>query len=195
MKGVRLYCDEMLARLGRWLRAAGYDTAIAESGLADTGIIAQCAAEGRILLTRDRHLAEVGTARGVRVLRLSETTVERQARTLRQSLGIDWQHASFTRCLVDNAPLDPAPPRGRLPGAAEFTGRGRPIAHVLVLRPAVLARRPCPAHAGAARVVQHLAGLGASAGCVAQFAARLAPARIPPWVRDRTLGRGGPMTK
>ena len=28
----------MLARLGRWLRAAGYDTAIAESGLADTGI-------------------------------------------------------------------------------------------------------------------------------------------------------------
>ncbi len=110
MNVVRLYCDEMLARLGRWLRAAGYDTAIAESGLADTGIIAQCAAEGRILLTRDRHLAEVGTARGVRVLRLSETTVERQARTLRQSLGIDWQHASFTRCLVDNAPLDPAPP-------------------------------------------------------------------------------------
>jgi uncharacterized protein with PIN domain len=47
MKVVRLYCDEMLTRLGRWLRAAGYDTAIAESGLADTGIIAQCAAEGR----------------------------------------------------------------------------------------------------------------------------------------------------
>ena len=49
MNVVRLYCDEMLSRLGRWLRAAGYDTAIAESGLADTGIIAQCAAEGRAL--------------------------------------------------------------------------------------------------------------------------------------------------
>src|SRR4030081_174258 len=30
MNVVRLYCDEMLTRLGRWLRAAGYDTAIAE---------------------------------------------------------------------------------------------------------------------------------------------------------------------
>ena len=115
MKVVRLYCDEMLARLGRWLRAAGYDTAIAESGLADTGIIAQCAAEGRILLTRDRHLAEIGTARGVRVLRLSETAVERQARTLRQSLGIDWQHSDVSaeelspaRFLRHPAQVDPA---------------------------------------------------------------------------------------
>src|SRR5438128_10712908 len=51
---VRLYCDEMLARLGRWLRAAGYDTAIAAGGLPDAALIARCAAEARILVTRDR---------------------------------------------------------------------------------------------------------------------------------------------
>ena len=56
---MHLFCDEMLARLGRWLRAAGYDTAIAEGGMPDTALIARCVTEPRVLLTRDRHLAAV----------------------------------------------------------------------------------------------------------------------------------------
>jgi uncharacterized protein len=35
--------------------------------------------------------------------------IEDQARALRSALGIDWQYAPLTRCLVDNAALDPAP--------------------------------------------------------------------------------------
>ena len=54
---MRLICDEMLLRLGRWLRAAGYDTVIAEGGMDDATLIARCAAENRVLLTRDRELA------------------------------------------------------------------------------------------------------------------------------------------
>src|SRR5207253_5667986 len=88
MKVVRLYCDEMLARLGRWLRAAGYDTAIAEGGLVDAEIIARCAAEDRTLLTRDRHLAAIAESR-VPVVRLTETDLAGQARALRAALGID----------------------------------------------------------------------------------------------------------
>jgi uncharacterized protein with PIN domain len=107
---MKLLCDEMLHRLGRWLRAAGYDTGIAAGGRPDRALVAHCAAEGRVLLTRDRHLAEIATARHVPVLRLSEATVGEQARTLRAALGIDWQYAPFTRCLVDNAPLGLAPP-------------------------------------------------------------------------------------
>jgi uncharacterized protein with PIN domain len=99
----------MLARLGRWLRAAGYDTAIAEGGLPDTELIARCVAEGRVLLTRDRHLAAIVDGR-VSVARLDETDLAGQARALRSRLGIDWRHAPFTRCLVDNKPLAPAPP-------------------------------------------------------------------------------------
>src|SRR5438552_9475862 len=90
---VRLLCDEMLARLGRWLRAAGYDTEIAAGGMPDRALLARCAAEGRVLLTRDRHLAAIAVARGVRVLRLSESSIEAQARTPRQEHGIDWQRA------------------------------------------------------------------------------------------------------
>jgi hypothetical protein len=107
---VRLLCDEMLARLGRWLRAAGYDTEIAGGGAPDGALVVHCAAEGRVLLTRDRHLAEVAAARAVPVLRLAESGIEAQARNLRQQLGIDWQRDPFTRCLVDNTPLAPAPP-------------------------------------------------------------------------------------
>ncbi|MBV9968267.1 MAG: DUF5615 family PIN-like protein, partial [Alphaproteobacteria bacterium] len=70
---MRLFCDEMLARLGRWLRAAGYDTGIAEGGLPDSVLVARCLAEGRILLTRDRHLVAVAAGR-IRVVRLRETT-------------------------------------------------------------------------------------------------------------------------
>jgi uncharacterized protein with PIN domain len=53
----RLLCDEMLARLGRWLRAAGHDTAIAEPGSTDRHLLHLARTEGRLLLTCDAHLA------------------------------------------------------------------------------------------------------------------------------------------
>lgn len=106
---LRLMCDEMLLRLGRWLRAAGYDTAIAEGGASDRALIARCAAEGRTLVTRDGRLA-ARAAGTVPVVRLDDDNVEAQARALKEALGIDWQYAPFTRCTIDNAPLDPAPP-------------------------------------------------------------------------------------
>lgn len=105
---MRLLCDEMLSRLGRWLRAAGYDTAIAESGTPDGMLIAHCRLEERLLLTRDRHLSTVAEA-SVTVLCLAADRVEAQAHELRERLGVDWLRAPFTRCLVDNTPLDLAP--------------------------------------------------------------------------------------
>src|SRR5438094_5493812 len=94
--GMKLFCDEMLGRLGRWLRAAGYDTAIAEGGLGDTEIVACCIAEARTLITRDRHLEARAHGR-VRVIRLAANRIDDQARALRAALGIDWQYAPFTR--------------------------------------------------------------------------------------------------
>src|SRR5947209_1719993 len=107
---MRLLCDEMLLRLGRWLRAAGYDTAIAEGGAGDAALIARCAAEGRILLTRDRHLAAHAVG-SIPVVRLAEDRIDAQARALKAALGVDWQLAPFSRCVVDNTALDPAPPK------------------------------------------------------------------------------------
>ena len=106
---MRLLCDQMLRGLARWLRAAGYDTEIAAQGERDRDILRRCREEGRVLLTRDRHLADLAQTRG-RVLLLGADGIEAAARELRDRLGIDWLHAPFTRCLVDNAALDEAGP-------------------------------------------------------------------------------------
>jgi uncharacterized protein with PIN domain len=112
---MRLLCDEMLKGIGRWLRAAGYDTAIAASGASDDDLLAQARADDRVLLTCDRRLAGRG-APGAVVL-LSEEGLDQAAAELRLRLRIDWLHAPFSRCLLDNALLREAAPAelARLP--------------------------------------------------------------------------------
>jgi uncharacterized protein len=43
---LRFLCDEMLRGLGRWLRAAGYDTVIADGGIANWMPASRCVTEG-----------------------------------------------------------------------------------------------------------------------------------------------------
>ena len=106
---LRFLCDEMLRDLGRWLRAAGYDTVIAEGGLPDRTIVLRCADEDRVLLTRDRHLA--ATAKGTAsVMLVPGEGIDAAARALRRAFGLDWQQAPFTRCLIDNRSLEIAAP-------------------------------------------------------------------------------------
>ena len=68
-----------------------------------------CAKENRVLLTKDRHLATTMTD-DAQVVLLPGGGIDEVARALRIALAIDWQHAPFTRCLVDNRPLEAAPP-------------------------------------------------------------------------------------
>ena len=107
------YCDEMLQGLGRWLRAAGHDTAIARDGLADDDVIARSLREGRLLLTCDRALAQ-RKAVAHRAIMLPANGLEAAVQALGEALGIDWLHAPFSRCLLDNEPLAPASERARL---------------------------------------------------------------------------------
>ena len=108
----RLLCDEMLQGLGRWLRAAGYDTEIVSSGLSDRQVYRHALAEARILLTCDREFAARRQARH-RVVVLAARDLESGARELRARLRIDWLRAPLTRCLRDNTPLIPAAPEAR----------------------------------------------------------------------------------
>lgn len=54
---MRFLCDEMLVRLARLLRSAGYDTYLAAGGEPDPELLKVAVREGRILLTRDKRLA------------------------------------------------------------------------------------------------------------------------------------------
>lgn len=105
---MRLLCDEMLGSTARWLRAAGYDTALAASGQADVDLLARCRREGRVLVTRDRRLAVAASGFEVRAVLLGDDGDEAQALALARALGVDWTCAPFTRCLIDNSPLRPA---------------------------------------------------------------------------------------
>ena len=124
---MKFLCDAMLGRLARWLRAAGHDARFADCADDDRHLLESAIEEGRILLTRDRGLAERKSARG-RVLLLQSETVSMQARELKRRLGVDWLYDPFTRCIVDNTPLRVATPEeaAALPG--KVRGYGEPFA-------------------------------------------------------------------
>jgi uncharacterized protein len=114
---MRFLCDEMLARLARLLRAAGYDIELAAAGEPDATLMARARAEARVLLTRDRQLA---TRAAPGAVLITSGRAPDQARQLSAVLPMDWRLAPFTRCVVDNAVLRDATPEeiARMPGAA-----------------------------------------------------------------------------
>ena len=119
---MKLLCDAMLAGLGRWLRAAGYDTAVADGHTSDRALLARAIAEDRLLVTRDRHLMDFRGAKG-RVILLEAGDLESQAGQLSRRIGIDWHHRPFSRCLVCNIRLLPAAEerRAEMPDGARGT--------------------------------------------------------------------------
>jgi uncharacterized protein with PIN domain len=122
-EALKLLCDSMLARLGRCLRAAGYDTDIAEPSEHDRELLARAIQEDRLLLTCDRGITEHREASG-RVVVLPSNGLDRTARHLTNRLQINWLLRPFSRCLVDNSPLRPAKPKElcRLPQRARAIG-------------------------------------------------------------------------
>lgn len=92
----------MLARLGRSLRAADYDTVIAGSGLRDRELLAKAVEEGRILLTSDIEFLTHRKARETDVFILPATGLEGAVKALITYMPVDWLSATFSRCLVDN---------------------------------------------------------------------------------------------
>ncbi|HKK05321.1 MAG TPA: DUF5615 family PIN-like protein [Gammaproteobacteria bacterium] len=106
---MKFLCDEMLQRLGRWLRAAGYDTVIETQGESDRRLLQRALEEGRWLLTRDRKLLEHRGADDAVIL-LQSDGVEACVAELTRRMAIDWQYRPFTRCLRCNTPLVEARP-------------------------------------------------------------------------------------
>ena len=104
---LRFLCDEMLAGLGRWLRIAGYDTAIASGGRRDRDLVKQAHAEQRILLTRDRRVVEIRPAND-RTVVLENDGIDACAKELGQRLSLDWTLDPLSRCTLCNARLERA---------------------------------------------------------------------------------------
>jgi uncharacterized protein with PIN domain len=100
----RFLCDEMLGRLCRYLRAAGYDTLFANNGHQDRDLLRQCHDEGRYFLTQDQLVREHKAARDVALI-LPQGDIDQLAALLGARFQLDWLSRAFTRCLQDNTLL------------------------------------------------------------------------------------------
>jgi uncharacterized protein with PIN domain len=119
----RFAADAMLGRLARWLRVLGFDTTY-DASLSDPELVRRADREGRILLTRDRHLLrELRPARAHEVR--SDVPLE-QLRELVDALGLSQPAELFTRCLVCNAPLSSPLPDAEAARLLPPSARGLP---------------------------------------------------------------------
>jgi uncharacterized protein with PIN domain len=90
----------MLGSVGKWLRAAGYDTKIIRARQEDEEIFAQAIHENRFLLTRDKKMRL-----DAHVIILSANSIRECIQELNCRLSINWLLHPFSRCLMCNSLL------------------------------------------------------------------------------------------
>jgi len=103
----------MLGRLARWLRMLGFDT-LYDAGIADDELVRRAHADGRILLTRDRHLLR--ELRPARALEVRQDAPLDQLRDVVDALALPRPAALFSRCMLCNAELEAVAPGAAAPG-------------------------------------------------------------------------------
>lgn len=101
---MKFLCDHMVSRIGKWLRAAGYDTAIVKGAIPDREILVQALAEKRLLITRDRHFLKMKEAAPI-LYYLKPNDLHTCLNELNRQIDINWLLDPFTRCLTCNTLL------------------------------------------------------------------------------------------
>lgn len=119
----RFLCDEMLHRLGRYLRMAGYNTRFSAKGEHDNEVLRCAAVEDRWLLTLDTKIFS-HSFKWHKVFLLSTSRLNEQVEIVSKQFSIDWLSHAFTRCIVDNTPLAHADgeQKSKLPEGAQTLG-------------------------------------------------------------------------
>ncbi len=101
---VRFAVDAMLGRLARWLRILGCHASY-DSAVPDAELVRRAFEQDRVILTRDRALADEWRIPRVLVLE-SEDPLE-QLRRVVAAFDLDWRQRLFSRCSRCNAEIQP----------------------------------------------------------------------------------------
>jgi uncharacterized protein with PIN domain len=110
---MRFVADAMVGTLAKWLRILGYDTCF-DPDMDDHQLVRLARAEDRVLLTRDRELAQ---RPGLNTLFVTSESLETQIAQVLTELGLE-PDRSFSRCPVCNeqlAEVDREAARERVP--------------------------------------------------------------------------------
>lgn len=99
----RFLADAMLGRLARWLRVVGADTIQLPTDAPDVALVARARDDGRVLLTRDRHLLR--ELRPHRELAIQSVVPLVQLSEVVRAFAIHRPAELLTRCLLDNTLL------------------------------------------------------------------------------------------
>ena len=99
---IRFFADVMVARVVRWLRAIGLDTAW-EDAISDRDLVKRAIEEKRFILTLDKPLIKEWRVDNVLLLQ-SENPFEQFQEIIRH-FEIEKPKEFFTRCLICNTPL------------------------------------------------------------------------------------------
>lgn len=94
-------CDEMLQKMARWLRIAGYNV-ISPKGQTDRELARMAADEGRVLLTRDRDLSNM---KGIESLLIRSDDLETQMREVFDRYPPGGNPPGKSRCPLCNGEL------------------------------------------------------------------------------------------
>lgn len=111
---MRFLCDQMLTRLGRWLRAAGYDTVIVDRPQPDREILDFAIQEDRYLISRDRHFLDFTKGQD-HIIYLKSNMLQDCIDELNEKLTIDWTFNLFSRCLICNTEFQVTEPDETVP--------------------------------------------------------------------------------
>lgn len=104
LRGPRFLVDQMLRPLATWLRLCGFDTDYVYDR-ADSELLRRARAERRLILTRDRELADTPSAN---TLFVHATDLDGQLDEVLSARGLRVDPtAVFTRCTVCNTPVVP----------------------------------------------------------------------------------------
>jgi len=104
--GPRFIADTMLGRLARWLRFLGYDTSYPEV-MDDTLLLDKAVDQGRVLLTRDKLLAERAHAKDAPVVYVRSDDVRAQLAQVYDEMRLSTE-ATLSRCSICNMILERA---------------------------------------------------------------------------------------
>ncbi|NGX58146.1 MAG: hypothetical protein K940chlam3_01051 [Chlamydiae bacterium] len=110
----KFVCDKMCSELGKWLRAAGYDTDIIQTPLEDEEIFNKAVEEERFLITRDKDFKTIDPDKQT-VIYLRSEAIDDWARQLKVEEGVDWLFRPFSRCLQCNSPFEKTAPPSEFP--------------------------------------------------------------------------------
>jgi uncharacterized protein with PIN domain len=99
----RFVADAMLGRLARWLRLLGFDCTYSPE-ITDAEIVRLAAAEGRVILTRDRRLPEEWWVDDIYVVRAEE--LRQQLFEVVQHFDLAASIHALTRCSQCNRALE-----------------------------------------------------------------------------------------